>query len=406
MEDFLYLDTARVGRPSAKTIHAATDSLALAADEGGSAYFDRFLRSGLTECPSSMQARYPGLQSWRGITALKADLQTLAGGPTDLPVLLANRSAQLMQFAAWLFFPRCRNVLTCDLGWPAYQSLLAQHAARAAGQITLTPLREMVFGDRATAEEVVEAVVQKYLSHRCDGLFLPAVSNLGVRLPVERIVRRIEAVAKIRLVVVDGSQQFCHTAAELATDYCDLYLTGCHKWLSGHHPMDVGFYGRRRSREFVGNMLEKLIEAGFVDDPLLRFTEQLEDKRVENYTETVNLAGLFTCQAAVAEAHTSGVMTANLSTRLATREFVSQIAAESGWQAERVDPALQTAILLVQAKRNEVRQTDPVTLRFAFRERGVGVTTYENGFVRLSMSSSFTQPQDLQRLSATFQALA
>ncbi len=170
--------------------------------------------------------------------------------------------------------------------------------------------------------------------------------------------------------------------------------------------MGVGFYGRRRSREFVGNMLEKLIEAGFVDDPLLRFTEQIEDKRVENYTETVNLAGLFTCQAAVAEAHTSGVMTANLSTRLATREFVSQIAAESGWQSERVDPALQTAILLVQAKRNEVRQTDPVTLRFAFREREVGVTTYENGFVRLSMSSSFTQPQDLQRLSATFQALA
>jgi hypothetical protein len=57
VNDLLYLDTARLGRPSPRTVQAATDSLALAAEEGGSAYFDRFLRGGLVDCPAWMQSR-------------------------------------------------------------------------------------------------------------------------------------------------------------------------------------------------------------------------------------------------------------------------------------------------------------------------------------------------------------
>ena len=243
-------------------------------------------------CPSWMQSRYAGLLSWRGVPSLKADLRALAGGGHDLPVLLANRSTQLMEFAARLFFPRCRSVLTCDLGWPAYQSILERQALRTAGRVTVVPLREMVFGGRATADEVVERVCRTYSIHQCDGLFLPAVSHDGVRLPVQRIVRSIEATCEARLVVVDGAQEFCHADTALASEYCDLYLAGCHKWLGGHHPMGVGFYGRRRTRGYVDTMLGRLIAAGVVDDPLLRFAEQTPDSRTETTTETLNLSGL------------------------------------------------------------------------------------------------------------------
>lgn len=136
MDDFLYLDTARVGRPSPRTLHAATDSVRLTAEEGGSAYFDRFLAGGLATCPSWMQSRYAGLLSWRGVASLKADLRVLAGSGDDLPVRLANRSTQLMEFAARLLFPRCRSVPTCDLGWPTYHPVLARQALRTAGLVT------------------------------------------------------------------------------------------------------------------------------------------------------------------------------------------------------------------------------------------------------------------------------
>ncbi len=302
MQDLLYLDTARVGRPTARTLQAATDSVRLAAEEGASAYFDRFLHFGLFDSPSWMATRYSGLRSWRGVASLKSDLRSLVGGHADLPVLLANRSAQLMGFAARLFFPRCRNVLTCDLGWPAYQSILEQKASDAKSRVTVVALREAVFGGRATADDVVELMTRRYLDHGCDGLFLPAVSNTGVRLPIDRIVQGIESTAEVRLVVVDGAQEFCHTATDLARDYCDLYLTGCHKWLGGYHPMGAAFYGRQRTAGVIKRMLGRLLSAGVVDDPLLRVAEQIEAGRTDNYTETLNLSGLFTCQAAVTEA--------------------------------------------------------------------------------------------------------
>jgi len=385
MDNFIYLDTARVGRPSQTTFLAATDSFAMAAEEGGSAYFDRFLRQGLSDCPMWMQSRYYGLKSWRGIGGLKADLRSLIGGTDDLPVLLANRTAQLMELAARLFYPRCHNVLTCDLGWPAYQTILETAAIRHAGCVTVLPLHEMVFGGRATADEVVEAIVETYVGQNCDGLFLPAVSNLGVKLPIPEIVQRIEAVGIVRFVVVDGAQEFCHTATELASDYCDLYLAGCHKWLAGHHPMGVGFYGRRRSREFIDTVLASLVEAGIVDDPLLRFAEQIESGRTNTYKETVNLAGLFTGQAAVAEAIESNRPHANPAAREANRELVARAVSEAGWQAEEIDPDLRSAILLARSERNSVRQADPAILRSAFRDCGVGLTAYDNGRVRLSI---------------------
>ena len=72
---------------------------------------------------------------------------------------------------------------------------------------------------------------QAFIEHGCDGLFLPAVSNLGIRLPIRELVQAIGRRAELRFVVIDGAQALAHVPLELNRDYGDLLLAGCHKWL-------------------------------------------------------------------------------------------------------------------------------------------------------------------------------
>src|SRR6516162_8033534 len=149
----------------------------LAGDEGASVFFETFLRLGADSWSAETKARYPGLARWRGVRALKKQLRQLAGSMPELPVLLANRSAQLMKLAARLLFQPCRNVLVTDIGWPPYHDLLAAEAARAGRSLTTVPLHALVLGGNATEEQILNTVRTFYLRERCDGLFLTAVSH-------------------------------------------------------------------------------------------------------------------------------------------------------------------------------------------------------------------------------------
>src|SRR5579885_938746 len=236
-------------RPGARRAHL--DYARLAAGEGASLFFDRFVRCGAAGWPGEALRRYPGLAGWRGVPGLKESLRRLAGCDADLPVLVAGRSAVLMKFAAHLLSYRCQNVLVTDLGWPAYHDTLEAACRHGIRQVTVVPLREALLASEWTEEEAVERVRQAFLRERCDGLFLSAVSNLGVRLPVERIVRAARATSAVRFVVVDGAQAFCHVPVHLDEGCCDLYLAGCHKWLGACHPLGIAVLGRRESRAFI-----------------------------------------------------------------------------------------------------------------------------------------------------------
>ncbi|MBX9578823.1 MAG: aminotransferase class V-fold PLP-dependent enzyme, partial [Gemmataceae bacterium] len=133
-------------------------------------------------------------------------------------------------------------------------------------------------------------------------MFLTAVGHLGVRLPVERIVRAVEARHRVWFVTVDGAQEFCHTGADLAGEFCDLYLAGCHKWLRAHQPMGVGFYGRARSRGVVDGVLARALGAGELDDPLLGLSGRVEADAAGGGTETANLLPLFAARGAAGDA--------------------------------------------------------------------------------------------------------
>jgi len=60
----------------------------------------------------------------------------------------------------------------------------------------------------------------------CDGVFLSAVSNLGVRLPVAKIVRALKATGHLRFVVVDGAQELNHIPTDLSHEHCDSISPG------------------------------------------------------------------------------------------------------------------------------------------------------------------------------------
>jgi hypothetical protein len=391
--DLLYLDTARLGRMTPAARRAEHALVALAGTEGTSAYFDRLLRHGLKGSPFAAQRRYEGLGHWAGVGELKQSLRTLAGHRPDLPVLVAHRSAQLMKLAARALFYSCRNVLTVDLGWPGYQSALQSEAVRVNRCVTAVEMRAEVLSGRYDEAELIERVCLAFAREGCDGLFLPAVSNWGVRLPVDVIVRRLKAIHRVWFVAVDGAQEFCHLPGRLEAEYCDLYLTGCSKWLGAHHPMGVAFYGRRRSRGAIDRVLADMTAVGDLDDPLLRFTTHLE-AGTPGGAETLNLTSLFTARAAVADAGPSG----GAISRLANAASVAQLAPEVGWSPVQPAVPLRSGILLLQAGRVAVRSLPPDVLRSTLRDAGVAATAYDGGQLRLSMPATALTTGELDGL--------
>ena len=394
MPDLLYLDTARLGRMSPGARGAHRDYAELAGTEGCSAYFERFVRYGLAACPAGMRERYPGLAPWRGIAELKQALRVLAGHRPDLPVLLAHRSAQLMKLAAGLLFRPCRNVLVTDLGWPGFHAVLDQEAHRVNRAVTTVAVRDALLGGRLGEAELVEHICAAFARERCDGLFLSSVSNWGVRLPVERIARRlaVEDTHRVWFVVIDGSQEFCHTPGRLESEFCDLYLTGCHKWLAAHHPLGLAFYGRRWSREFIDTVVARLVGSRDLDDPLLQLSGQLETDGTPGVTETVNLLPLFTARAAVEDVGDTAPC------RFENARVAMCVARASGWRPLLPAEPLRSGILLLEAEQSVARAVPPEQLRTSLRDNGVAATTYEGGLVRLSMPPTAFTTDELERL--------
>src|SRR5262249_15476470 len=139
------------------------------------------------------------------------------------------------------------------------------------------------------------------------------------------IVASLSSVRPPRLVVVDGAQALAHVPIDLQGS--DVYLAGCHKWLGAGHPLGLAFHPRPRSREFLRNVAEDMLADGDMNDPLLLFTVQLENRRLEPFSETVSLAGLFSCAAAaVTEMDNSLEPPARLQIRLANAAALAEAA--------------------------------------------------------------------------------
>lgn len=403
----LYLDTARLGQMSQRAQRMLFDFTRLAGEEGGSLLFERFLQNGSDFWSAAFRTRFPSLAHWHGVASLKEDLRALAGSDPHLPVLMVNRSTQLMKFAARLLFQRCQNVAVTDLCWPRYREILERESLLSGRSLTTIQLRSLVSEIGITEGDVIESARTQCRESHADGLFLTSVSHFGVRLPTERLVNALESERDYWAVVVDGAQDFCHASADLSHEYCDLYMAGCHKWLQGFHPMGLGYYGRKRSCDTIQVLLDYLLEIGELDDPLLRFTAQLESAKLDGDTETVNLISLFTCQGAATDAleQPTSIESA-FQVRRKNLVQAAEIASESGWKTLMPPESFRTGILLLQAERSETRQRCSRELRQSFAERGVALTAYDEGQIRLSMPASPWQSSQMDILKGALQAVA
>lgn len=405
----LYLDTARLGLMSRSAQQAHRDFVRFCGEEGCSLYFDQLLCDGFHTWPGRLRHQYSGMRHWRSVAELKQCLRQGAGVGDHRRVFLANRSAQLMRLAARLLFQRCRRVLVTDLGWPSYQQILAAEIRHNSdAETALVPIRGFILHDRATVEEVVDRIAFRYQVENCDGVFLPLVSNDGVRLPIDAICRAIRRIRTSKFTVLDGAQAFCHTPPEPGLRSCDIYLAGCHKWLrAGNLPMGMAFCPRRRSENFIERTCQQMLKSAELDDPLLVFTRQLEDHTMEAFSETVNLASMFSCRAALDDWNLDNrSIRLTFQIRLENARRVATVASEVGWRPLLPDTELCSGILLLQAKDRRLRTVPPEDIRMRLQAHGIAATCYRYGMIRLAMPHNPLTESEIAILEGSLSTVA
>ena len=399
MPSTLYLDAARMGRMAPTAQWALQDFVRLAGEEGCTLYFERFVKEGFAALPEALRELLPGLRSWGGLAELKQALGRYLGLSPLAPVLLAGRSTSLAEFAAQALFGAERRVLLTDLTWPAYRRIFLRAARRRQVDVEFVKVRSSILAGTTTASQFVARVGRLFKARDCGGLFLPEISHDGIRLPIKQVTEVVRSERPSARIVIDGSQALGQFPVCLAELWCDFYLAGCHKWLGSHLPLGIGTFPNPASAPHVFSAAVHRSERGSLDDPLLAFLLRLEARRGRRFTETVNLAPLFACRGALRDAENTGP--SHLRHRLANAQLVRRIAPMTGWTP--VDPPDEFRSAAVLLRTAAVSAPDPARLRELFHQRGVALTGYDRGHVRLSMPPTPFSREDVGQL---IQALA
>ena len=295
----LHLDAARFGLAPVRVRSALAALAEFGGSEGLSAGLDVLLRGGFSSWPAGRRARYPGLADWAGVGGARPGAfppaHPQSGGGTDVPRepgLAAHEVGRPGHRG------RCRSVLATDLGWPGYLGILGEELSLAGVSLVHLPLLSAVLFDKLSARGVAERVASAYREHGCDGLFLPAASHHGVRMPLGPIRDRLEALRlPPRFFVVDAAQVPGHLPPDPAFRSADLVIAGCHKWLGSLQTLGVGVAPGPRAG---GGAVDAITAEARALDPLFDFLEGVRSGRTEPFGETVGLAPLFTARAALA----------------------------------------------------------------------------------------------------------
>lgn len=388
----LYLDTARLGQMSPRACRASVDFSRFAAEFGSDPYLTELLANGFQSWPGWLQEQFAGLCDWQGIAGLKDCFRQLTQSTWDTSVAVASRSGSLMRVASRLMSGHCRNVLITDLTWPTYGEILESEKQQGF-RTTVCNVRQSLLRDCMTSNELIRLLTTTYIENQCDGLFLPLIDNLGVKLPVPRIVAAIEKTAKVRFVTVDGSQALGQIPLELHANYCDFLVAGCHKWLRAYSPMGVGLFGMRSDPGDIKQALHQWLDQGTVDDPLLRFTNELESAGLKPFGETVHIAPLFNANAAIVDA---------LEPRIApihtVCDSIEQTEVFHLWRRLLPQTDMQSGATVFESRRESTRRLPAEAIRKRFHRNGVVVSAYDNGLIRVSEPQVEMQDSDWHQL--------
>ncbi|MSR60435.1 MAG: aminotransferase class V-fold PLP-dependent enzyme [Planctomycetaceae bacterium] len=383
MPSLVYLDWARLGPMSPAAQRAQLDFVRLAAEEPSSLYFEQFLRDGFSHWPSAYQQRFSGLSSWPGVLRLKTYLRQLAQAPDDWKVLLASRSLSLIKLATQCLFRVCGNVLTTDLNWPTYQQAVGEQAARSGSRVSTASLRDGILYRGRNEEEIARYLAETFVAQQCDGLFLPVVDHLGIRLPIRHIIERIQQQSEVRFVLLDASQAFCHVPLADSVAVADFVVAGSHKWMGASLPTGIGFYGDPRSGEMIQDQICQCRRTGRLDDPLWQFSEQLSTGNLDGHSETANLTNLFACAGAASDQQVRNASPLASAAEFSETHF-SWPASLGEWRPVLPASPLRTRIRLIESRVPEIRQWSADAIRLCWLKAGIVVSAYPGGRVRLS----------------------
>ena len=398
MPELLYLDTARLGLMSPRACRASVDFARFAGEYGATLYLTDFLKDGFSSLPSRLASSYSGLEDWHGVTALRKTLLEVAGADPSANVLVASRAATLMQIAARLLVRPCNNIFVTDVSWPAYQHTLQRAAHQCGSQITTVKIRRDLLRGKLTADELIVRIVTQFSNSSCDGLFLPLVDNLGVQIPISRIVASIRKKCELRLAVVDAAQAYNHVSLDETIRACDVVIAGCHKWLNAFTPMGVGFFGRTGSCDYIRDSVCRWKRQGRIDDPLMQFADELELNQPRQFGETVSISPLLTSNGAAVEALEKQVSRDIIESNV---DSLTSIAESHRWRTLVSDPALSSRIMLMQSGQLEVQKLSSESLRRRFLDRGIALSSYAKGIIRVALPTRCLTKNDLVRLDHT-----
>jgi aspartate aminotransferase-like enzyme len=308
-----------------------------------------------------------------------------------------------MKLVAKSLFQDGKRVLVTDLTWPSYQTILEREARRAAAKIERVHVRGSILQGFITGAELVSNIARTCIRRRCSGVFIPEISHDGIRLPISEIVAAIRQLAPTSFIAVDGSQAFGHVPINLARTPCDFYVTGCHKWLGSYLPLGIGFMPNTSTRAETERIAAEMVRCRRLDDPLFAFLQSAERGRMRRFTETVNLSPLFSCRGALEDQFTDGPLAGRLRRRLTNANLVRRIAGMTAWKPLTRVEDFRSASVLLQSTSAEVRRLAPDGLRSLFHDRGIALTCYAGGVVRLAMPGV---PLSTQQAGTLIQALA
>jgi len=343
MPDLLYLDTARVGQIAPSAHRALTDYLRLNADQRFPLYFDAFFEDRV-EIPESALAEYNGISCWQGLGPLKDKIRRFFSVGDNIDVWFSGRSISLMRLAAEMMFRRCRNIMVPDLTWPSYKELLVRAIPNSSCRITRIKISDRI-GNGIAPDELVDLLVQAYAERKCDGLFFPLVSNLGIRLPIRRLVERIRQHDQLRFVVLDIAQAVNHVPIEADKNYFDFAIGGTHKWFRSFLPLGFALSGNPRTCDFVSATVSRWVEKRLIDDPLLRLVHSLEHLDETKFGETVDATPLIACAGALSDANQVSNRVFEKKILQNVREQVDEIFGRCGLSINNSHPDFHSRIL-------------------------------------------------------------
>lgn len=383
MSAMLYLDTARLGQMSPTALKTHCDFVRLMAEDPSSLYTEQFLFDGANATPSIAQ-RFPELARWLGIEGFQNELRAAFAGRTDTntEILLSSRTTNLMKLGVESLAGRKRLLIT-DLTWPPYRKWILKYAVRSGLAVTMLRLRKSVW-QGMTAVDLTQIVLSALRRSGSDGLFLPAVTHTGIRLPLQNILRETATDAGVR-TIIDASQAYGHVDTNEWSHLADFVFGGCHKWVRAYLPISVGF-----AKGFHRHQIRRSL----VRDPLTHFCRSVATGTT-GPMETVNLSPLFSAHGAISDLPSQK---SNRADSLDVRIIQRMIQEHPHWQASQTHESLRSRMLMIQTRTDSLKQLSPQTLRAMMGRSSVSVTTYNGGHLRLSVPMSKMQPKEHRQL--------